>query len=173
MGGLRLGLAAVTRFDQLAAPFGFRKASLCRPQSFVVVVLPHALFDVVIEDEVQFFVAEAVDLLSEKPDFVADASGFGEMLPQLADTQALQHGDLVGDVHFYDVVGPVGESVPRLERERLGVLRRRFDRESQAPRAEIGYSIFRPGTCFSSDGRTLRTDGQSRVLLWDITKMPD
>lgn len=112
MGGLHWGLAAVTRFDQLAAPFGFRKASLCRPQSFVV-VLPHSLFDVVIEDEVQFFVAEAVDLLGEKPDFVADASGFGEMLPQLADAQALQHGDLVGDVQFYDVVGPVGESVPR------------------------------------------------------------
>jgi hypothetical protein len=27
--------------------------------------------------------------------------------------------------------------------------------------------------CFSSDGRTLATDGHGRVLLWDMTKMPD
>ncbi len=27
--------------------------------------------------------------------------------------------------------------------------------------------------CFSPDGRTLATDGHGRVLLWDMTKMPD
>jgi hypothetical protein len=32
---------------------------------------------------------------------------------------------------------------------------------------------FSNNACFSPDGRTLATDGLGRVLLWDMTKVPD
>jgi hypothetical protein len=63
---------------------GFHKAS----PSFVVLpsgVLPHAIFDVVIEDEIQFFVAEAIVLGQNAVDFVEDRFGFaGVKLLKLA-----------------------------------------------------------------------------------------
>jgi hypothetical protein len=37
----------------------------------------------------------------------------------------------------------------------------------------IAPQSFSSGACFSPDGRTLATDGHGRVLLWDMTKMPN
>jgi WD40 repeat protein len=37
----------------------------------------------------------------------------------------------------------------------------------------VAPPAFASAVCFSPDGRTLATDGHGRILLWDITKMPD
>jgi hypothetical protein len=37
----------------------------------------------------------------------------------------------------------------------------------------ISPQCFSNDACFSPDGRTLATGGYGRVLLWDMTKLPD